>query len=98
MFQEYAAKWGDRYVTSNVKVYNDETKEYEYVGATHRYFKTNKGLRVMAFGLLFDFTGMCWNRPWMRLEEQLADNKPCRKLQRLSGHQGDRHGQGELVQ
>jgi hypothetical protein len=57
MFQEYATKWGDRYVTSNVQVYNETSGEYEYVGATHRYFTTNHGLRVMAFGVLFDFTG-----------------------------------------
>ena len=28
MFNEYAGKWGDKYVTSNVKVYNDTSKEY----------------------------------------------------------------------
>lgn len=57
MFQGYARKWGDRYVTSNVKVFNQTSQEYEYVGATHRYFTTPHGLRVMAFGVLFDFTG-----------------------------------------
>ncbi|GAO14074.1 uncharacterized protein UV8b_06472 [Ustilaginoidea virens] len=57
MFNEYAKKWGDRYVTSNVKVLNQKTGQYEYVGATHRYFKTHKGLRIMAFGVLFDFKG-----------------------------------------
>jgi hypothetical protein len=58
MFQDYAKTWGDKYVTSNVKVYNETTEEYEYVGATHRYFTTNHGLRVMAFGVLYDFTGL----------------------------------------
>jgi hypothetical protein len=58
MFNEYAKKWGDRYLTSNVKVYNDATKQYEHVGATHRYFITKQGIRIMAFGVLFDFTGM----------------------------------------
>ncbi|KID89232.1 hypothetical protein MGU_03917 [Metarhizium guizhouense ARSEF 977] len=57
MFNDYSKKWGDRYVTSNVKVLNHKTGEYEYVGATHRYFTTPNGLRVMAFGVLFDFTG-----------------------------------------
>lgn len=57
MFQDYATKWGDRYVTSNVQVYNETSGQYEYVGATHRYFTTNHGLRVMAFGVLYDFTG-----------------------------------------
>lgn len=58
MFNDYAKKWGDKYVTSNVKVYNQATGQFEYVGATHRYFTTDKGLRLMAFGVLFDFTGM----------------------------------------
>ncbi|KAM0515744.1 hypothetical protein ACHAPE_005823 [Trichoderma viride] len=57
MFNTWAKKWGERYITSNVKVLNKTSGKYEYVGATHRYFKTEKGLRVMAFGVLFDFTG-----------------------------------------
>ncbi|OAA76380.1 ser/Thr protein phosphatase family [Akanthomyces lecanii RCEF 1005] len=57
MFNTWAKKWGDRYVTSNVKILNPQTNEFEYVGATHRYFTTDKGLRIMAFGVLFDFTG-----------------------------------------
>jgi 2',3'-cyclic-nucleotide 2'-phosphodiesterase (5'-nucleotidase family) len=61
MFNEYANKWGDRYITSNVKIYSNKTRKYEYIGATHRYFKTEKGLRIMAFGVLYDFTGT--NRP-----------------------------------
>lgn len=57
MFKEYASQWGDRYLTSNVQVFNNKTGEYEYLGATHRYFKTAQGLRVLAFGVLYDFTG-----------------------------------------
>ncbi|KJZ77027.1 hypothetical protein HIM_03348 [Hirsutella minnesotensis 3608] len=57
MFNEYARKWGDRYVTSNVQVLNKTTGQYEYVGVTHRYFTTAMGLRIKAFGVLFDFTG-----------------------------------------
>ncbi|KAL7930964.1 Metallo-dependent phosphatase-like protein [Trichoderma chlorosporum] len=57
MFNNWARKWGDRYVTSNVKAFNQTSGQYEYIGATHRYFTTEKGLRVMAFGVLFDFTG-----------------------------------------
>ncbi|OAA37123.1 ser/Thr protein phosphatase family [Beauveria brongniartii RCEF 3172] len=57
MFNTWAKKWGDRYVTSNVKILNPHTNAFEHVGATHRYFTTEKGLRVLAFGVLFDFTG-----------------------------------------
>ncbi|ODA82598.1 hypothetical protein RJ55_01105 [Drechmeria coniospora] len=55
MFNEYARRWGDRYITSNVKVLNKTSGQHEYVGKTHRYFTTRHGLRVMAFGVLFDF-------------------------------------------
>jgi len=58
MFNIYAKKWGDRYVTSNVKIWNRDSGAYEYPGVTHRYFTTDMGLRVMAFGVLFDFGGM----------------------------------------
>ncbi|KAG6003127.1 hypothetical protein E4U21_002325 [Claviceps maximensis] len=57
MFNNYAKKWGDRYVTSNVKIWNRKSGTYEYPGVTHRYFTTDMGLRVMAFGVLFDFGG-----------------------------------------
>ncbi|KAK2593756.1 hypothetical protein QQS21_008517 [Conoideocrella luteorostrata] len=57
IFNDYARNWGDRYVTSNVKIMNKKTGQYEYPGVTKRYFTTPKGLRVMAFGVLFDFTG-----------------------------------------
>lgn len=57
MFNQYSKKWGDKYLTSNVKIRNPATNEFEYIGATHRYFTTPKGLRIMAFGVLFDFTG-----------------------------------------
>lgn len=63
MFNTYAKKWGDRYITSNVKILNPNTKQFEYVGATHRYFTTEKGIRIMAFGVLFDFTGMFLSWP-----------------------------------
>lgn len=57
MFNIWVKKWGERYMNSNVKVLNKTSGKYECVGATHRYFKTEKGLCVMAFGILFDFTG-----------------------------------------
>ncbi|KAI1214510.1 Metallo-dependent phosphatase-like protein [Annulohypoxylon truncatum] len=49
--------WGEKYLTSNVQILNPETNEWQYIGKTHRYFTTQHGLRVMAFGVLFDFTG-----------------------------------------
>ncbi|POR39355.1 Uncharacterized protein TPAR_00423 [Tolypocladium paradoxum] len=94
MFNDYARKWGDRYVTSNVKVLNKATGQYEYVGATHRYFTTAKGLRVMAFGVLYDFTGMSTPADVLKAKdmvkeswftEALASSKPV-DLFILFGH------------
>lgn len=56
-FYNFSKRYGDRYVSSNVQVYNPATSQYEYMGVTHRYFTTEHGLRIMAFGVLFNFTG-----------------------------------------
>ncbi|KAK4231502.1 Metallo-dependent phosphatase-like protein [Podospora fimiseda] len=56
-FRNFSRTWDDRYLTSNVEIMDPETKKWEYVGKPYKYFTTPKGLRVMAFGLLFDFTG-----------------------------------------
>jgi len=55
-FNKFSKRYGDRYVTSNVKVYNPATSEFEYMGVTHRYFTTEHGLRIVAFGVMFDMT------------------------------------------
>lgn len=56
-FSQFAKVYGDRYVTSNVKILNRDTGKFEFVGVPYRYFTTAQGLRIMAFGVLFDFTG-----------------------------------------
>lgn len=56
-FYNFSRHYGDRYLTSNVQIYNPNTSTYDYIGKTHRYFTTPKGLRIMSFGVLFDFTG-----------------------------------------
>lgn len=56
-FGQFAKVYGDRYVTSNVKILNRATGNFEYVGVPYRYFTTALGLRVMAFGVLFNFAG-----------------------------------------
>ena len=55
-FNKFSKRYGDRYITSNVKVYNPATSEFEYMGVTHRYFTTEQGLRIMAFGVIFKMT------------------------------------------
>ncbi|KAH9989038.1 Ser/Thr protein phosphatase family protein [Xylariaceae sp. FL0662B] len=54
---EISAYWGDRYLTSNVQIRSQETGPWQYIGRTLKYFTTDHGLRIMAFGVLFDFTG-----------------------------------------
>lgn len=56
-FYNFSQHYGERYLTSNVQIYNPNSGIYEYIGKTHRYFKTKKGLKIMSYGVLFDFTG-----------------------------------------
>ncbi|KAF2646464.1 ser/Thr protein phosphatase family [Massarina eburnea CBS 473.64] len=56
-FTNFSRVYGDRYLTSNVQILNPATGSYEYIGHRYRYFTTEQGLRIMAFGVLFDFTG-----------------------------------------
>jgi 2',3'-cyclic-nucleotide 2'-phosphodiesterase (5'-nucleotidase family) len=56
-FATFSKYWGDKYLTSNVQILNNATNEWEYIGKQYKYFTTEQGLRVMAFGVLFDFTG-----------------------------------------
>ncbi|KAI9873361.1 MAG: hypothetical protein M1830_000502 [Pleopsidium flavum] len=56
-FNQFSKVYGERYITSNVQIINPATGNFEYIGSKYRYFTTNHGLRIMAFGVLFDFTG-----------------------------------------
>ncbi|KAH8926560.1 Metallo-dependent phosphatase, partial [Atractiella rhizophila] len=56
-FRNFSKAYGERYLTSNVQIANPSTGDFEYIGQQYRYFKTDHGLRIMAFGVLFDFTG-----------------------------------------
>ncbi|KAI9871375.1 MAG: hypothetical protein M1830_002972, partial [Pleopsidium flavum] len=56
-FNQFSKVYGERYITSNVQIINPATGRFEYIGSKYRYFTTDHGLRIMAFGVLFDFTG-----------------------------------------
>lgn len=56
-YDTFSKAWGDRYLTSNVQILNTTTNEFAYLGHQYRYFTTENGLRILAFGVLFDFTG-----------------------------------------
>ena len=54
---QFAKYYGERYVSSNVQIYNNASGQYENIANQYRYFTTAHGLRIMAFGVLYDFTG-----------------------------------------
>ena len=56
-FFNFSTFYGDKYITSNVQILNPTTGQYQYIGRQYRYFTTQYGLRIMAFGVLYDFTG-----------------------------------------
>ena len=56
-FNNFSKIYGDKYLTSNVQIINPSTGQFEYIGQKYRYFTTAHGLRIMSFGVLYDFTG-----------------------------------------
>lgn len=56
-YYNFSKTWGDRYLTSNVQILNTTTNDFEYLGNQYKYLVTENGLRILAFGVLFDFTG-----------------------------------------
>lgn len=45
-FKNFSTVYGEKYLTSNVQIANPSTGAYEYIGKTHRYFTTKKGLSL----------------------------------------------------
>jgi hypothetical protein len=43
-------------LTSNVQIFNPAANKFEYMGKQYKYFTTKHGLRIIAFGMLFDMT------------------------------------------
>ncbi|PGG98761.1 hypothetical protein GX51_06620 [Blastomyces parvus] len=56
-FANFSSVYGAKYLTSNVQILNDATGKFVDMGHKYRYFTTDHGLRIMAFGVLFDFQG-----------------------------------------
>lgn len=56
-YNSFSKAWGDKYLTSNVQILDQTTNEFTYLGNQYRYFTTDNGIRILAFGVLFDFTG-----------------------------------------
>lgn len=43
-FSQFSKAYGEKYLTSNVQIYNPTSNEYEYIGKKYRYFTTEKGM------------------------------------------------------
>ena len=102
---QFATAYGEKYLTSNVQVFNNATRKYEYPGKQYRYFKTKKGLRIMAMGFLFDFGGNsnaskvikaadAIKQPWFA--QAVNYTKPI-DLFVLMGHNSLRNGSGQTL-
>ena len=57
-FYKTVPAFKENYVASNLDIYNPETGKLEPLAPRFRKFATkNQGIRILAFGFLFDFTG-----------------------------------------
>ncbi|TID25137.1 hypothetical protein E6O75_ATG04342 [Venturia nashicola] len=57
-FHETVPSFRGNYLASNLDIYNPETGEREALAPRYKKFTTkNQGIRILAFGFLFDFTG-----------------------------------------
>lgn len=45
---------GDKYLTFKVRIFNQAIEDIKYIGKQFKYFTTKHGVRIMAFGILFD--------------------------------------------
>ncbi|KAL5600939.1 hypothetical protein BROUX41_005773 [Berkeleyomyces rouxiae] len=64
----------DRYVASNLDYIDPETGERQPLAQRYRRFKTkNRGIDVVAFGFLFDFTGNQNNTVVQRVEDTIKE-------------------------
>ena len=56
-YDQFAKYYGDKYITSNVEIWDAKKNDWQYIGSKYRKFKTAHGTTIMAFGVLFDFKG-----------------------------------------
>ncbi|TKX26322.1 putative calcineurin-like phosphoesterase-2 [Elsinoe australis] len=62
----------NNYLASNLDIYNPETDKREPLSARYRKFTTkNQGIRIIAFGFLFDFHGNANNTVVIPVEETI---------------------------
>lgn len=63
-----------RYLASNLDIYNPKTGKLEPLAPRFKKFTTkNQGIRVLAFGFIFDFTGNANNTVIQRVEDTVKE-------------------------
>ncbi|KAK0488716.1 Metallo-dependent phosphatase-like protein [Armillaria novae-zelandiae] len=83
MYQNFAPKLNGRYLSSNVNItladQNNKTIDVP-VGSRFAKFKTQKGRKVTALGVLFDFTGNDHNTTVQKVADMVQESWVCRIL------------------
>lgn len=62
------------YIASNLDIYDPKTKKLEPLAQRYKKFTTkNQGIRILAFGFIFDFTGNANNTVVQRVEDTVLE-------------------------
>lgn len=63
------------YLASNLDIYNPKTGKLEPLAQRYKRFTTkNQGIRILAFGFIFDFTGNANNTVVQRVEDTVKED------------------------
>ncbi|KAF3903884.1 hypothetical protein ABW20_dc0107616 [Dactylellina cionopaga] len=73
VFEKFAKFYRSRYLTSNVQIRDPKDGKFKYVGRTHKYLTTYFGVRIMAFGVLFDFTSNANNSKIIKAADMVKE-------------------------
>lgn len=73
-YEKTVPAFKDSYIASNLDIYNPKTGKQEPLAPRYRKFTTkNQGIRVLAFGFLFDFHGNANNTVVQPVEETIKE-------------------------
>ncbi|THY06481.1 hypothetical protein D6D01_09895 [Aureobasidium pullulans] len=73
-FYHTVPNYKDAYIASNLDIYNPKTGKLEPLAQRYRKFTTkNQGIRIMAFGFLFNFQGNANNTVVQRVEDTIKE-------------------------
>ena len=73
-FQKTVPYFKGHYLASNIDIYNEETNELQPLAKRYRKFTTkNQGIRIIAFGFLYDFDGNANNTVVKPVEETVKE-------------------------